>query len=100
MPVPGNLRVPVVKKTPSEVRTQTFDFTDKLPVGDSLTGVASMTYPSGLTEVTSTRAGNLVNSRMSGGTNGRMYRIVCSCGTASGDTLNLQCDVLVDSDAN
>lgn len=93
-------RVPVLVKTPLELRTVTFDFADKLAGSDTCTGTPTLVYPAGLTEVVSTRSGNKVNSRMSGGTNETIYRIVCRCGTTNGDTLSLQVDILVDVDAN
>lgn len=98
MPIP--ISVPLVYKQPGEVRTATFDFVDKLSEDDTLTGNPTMTYAAGLTEVVSARSGNRVNSRMSGGTDGTVYRISCRCATANGDTLELDLDVYCRADVN
>ena len=92
--------LPVRQKKPAEVRTITFDFGTKLASGDSLTGSATVTVPSGLTAASPVRSGNEVNVRLSGGTDASDYTVKCSCATTNGDTLQLSMLVEVRENAN
>lgn len=91
---------PTRQKQPGEARTLSFDFTDKLASGDSLTGTATVTVASGLTAGTPSRTGNVVSVRLSSGTDGTDYNVQCSCATTDGDTLHLDATIEVREAAN
>lgn len=92
--------VPTRKKYLSEARTLTFDFTDKLAVGDSLTGSPTVTNDTGITISGTSRSGSLVSLKVSGGQLNVDYRIRVSCATGAGDTVELDVIVKITNDAN
>lgn len=94
------MALPVLKKYPGEERPATFDFTDKLEAGDSLTGTATVTTSPGLTLGTPVRSGNVVTVEVLGGTLGNDYTLACTCGTVDGYTLEIRLTMEVRADAN
>lgn len=70
--------IPDLTKQPSESRTYTFDFGNNLQEGESIASINSFTYAAddtALTAGTPAFAGDLVQCRLSGGTDGVNYKI-------------------------
>jgi hypothetical protein len=94
------LPTPERTKTPLEARALTFEFSDKLAPGDTLTGSATITPATGITAAGTLVTGTKVNTRLSGGTDGRDYLVTCRIGTTLGDTLELDVLLLVRAGVN
>jgi len=92
--------IPARRKQPTEKRTLTFDFTEKLASGDSVTTIASVAAATGLTISAGTLVGNLVSAQISSGAAGTDYLVSCRVNTAQGDILELDVTVEVREDAN
>lgn len=79
-------------KDPSEVISYTFTWTTEL--GSDTISSAAWTVPSGLTNVTSSASTTATTVRLSGGTLGARYEVVCHVIGTSGQeyerTLHLQ----------
>lgn len=92
--------VPTRRKQSTEKRTLTFDFGDKLAVGDTVTTVASLTAAAGLTITVGTVVDNTVTCQVSGGSDGNDYLVQCRVNTTGGDILELDVTVEVRAEAN
>jgi hypothetical protein len=92
---------PTNRKYPTERRTVTFDFSEKMAVaaGETLSTV-TITVPGGITSSSPTTSGPLVSTRIGGGTAGEDYDIVCEVITSQSQTLRLVFTLEVRDDAN
>jgi|SRR5215831_1176516 len=76
----------VRQKLPAETKAVTFDFTEELAPGTTLTGTPIVTVDAGLTagapglDATST----FVTVLISGGVMGAFYLVTCRCGSTDG----------------
>ena len=86
-------------KQVGEVRTITFDFTDKLNSGDSVAAVVggALEVASGLTATAPSILANKVTAKLSGGavTVVQGYRVSCRVTTTQGETLELDVTIRV-----
>ena len=89
----------VRSKSPGETRALTFDFTNELASGDTVTS-ATATSDAGLTLGAPTVSTPNVNVRASGGSNGSDYLVTCRANTAAGDVLEIAVTVRVITPAN
>lgn len=92
--------IPARQKQPTESRSQTFDFSDKLSPGDTVLSITSVLVPSGITATAGTLVGNTVTVRFSGGAAGTDYLAQVRVTTTNGDILELDCTIEVREDAN
>lgn len=85
----------IFKKDSGETRTYTWDFTNVLADGETLSSVTGVTVyeadstgayasSSALTVGSTTLASPLVTAAVSGGVAGRMYVLECKCATSGG----------------
>ena len=80
----------VLTKRPTEVRNFDFEFgyQPELTGGETLSGTPTVTSgTSGLTIGASSITGTKVRVQLSGGTDGIVYRLTCTCPTSGGKTL-------------
>lgn len=92
---------PTEQKYPTERRTMTFDFTEKMdPAGTETIATVTITVPAGITASSPTTTGPLVSARIGGGTALQDYDIVCEVITSQSQTLRLVCVLEVRDDAN
>jgi hypothetical protein len=94
------MTIPTRRKQPTEKRTLTFEFAEKLAPGDALTGSPTITASSGITATAGSKSGTTVSTQVSGGTAGNEYTVSCRIGTTQGDVLELDVVVEVRDDAN
>lgn len=87
-------------KQPSEVLDYDFDFSQRLPTGDTISSVLSVTLDqntitlgSGATGVTNT--GTVVKVWLLGGLSGTRYKVTCRVLTVGGRTMESDMFVLV-----
>lgn len=83
-------------KQSTEKRTVSFDFTNKLKTGDSVSGspTPTITADVGITAGSPSLVGNVVSVQLSGGTNGTRYNVACNVTTTPGADI-LELDVVV-----
>ena len=95
------MSLPTRTKYPSEVRTVTFDFSEKLDLanGEAITG-STVTVDPGITNSTVSIATPLVSFRISGGTAGQDYHVALQVTTSGSQTLKLVFTLEVRDDAN
>lgn len=74
----------VFTKTPDEVLDFAIDFTAALDSGDSISGAATWTVPSGITQGAVSVSGATAISFFSGGTAGGAYVVQCRVTTTPG----------------
>ena len=86
---------PTLTKQAAEVRTVTFDFTDKLLSGDSVSALSTIEAATGITCSAGTLLSNAVTTLVSSGTAGNTYRISCRVTTTLGETLELDVNLVV-----
>ncbi len=78
----------ILEKQPTESDLFDIDFSPKLATGDTVTGVTSVTTAqAGLTIGAPALSTPLVQVRISGGTDGILYKITALVTTANGNTL-------------
>lgn len=96
------MSLPARQKFAGERRIVTFDFSTKLPVGDTLSGTATVTASAGLTvgAASSDLVNGLVNVPVSGGTVGNDYTVTCQHNTAGGEILIMAMIIEVRDDVN
>lgn len=88
-------------KQAGEKRPLSFDFTDKLPAGDTIATVTAVTgSPSGLTISASSLLGNVVTVQISSGVNGTRYNVDCEVATTMLNALKLDCTVRISDTDN
>lgn len=75
-------------KDPSDVVVYSFDFTNELATGETLS-TRTVTVASGLTNDADAISGNKVNVTLSGGVAGTDYTVLCQATTSTGRTLNV-----------
>jgi len=94
--------LPTKLMQPEETRTLTFEFGEKLAIGDSLAGPATVdVVPSGtLASSAAVVSGTRVLVRLAGGTNGADYAVNAEVATTLGDLLRLSATVQVREGAN
>jgi hypothetical protein len=80
MSLTSRTRIP---KDPLETEDYYFDFTDELAEGDTITSFV-LTVQTGLTKVAEEQLGAFIRVRLSGGTAGTRYKLVCVATTAGG----------------
>lgn len=95
------MSLPTRPKYPTEVRTITFDFSEKMDVagGETISTVA-ISVPGGITSSAPSTAGPLVSTRIGGGSSGQDYDIACEITTSLSQTLRLVFTQEVRDDAN
>ena len=93
---------PAFRKYPTEIRTLTFYFSEKLASGDTLSGLPTVTGSVGLTLTGATidTAASTVSVHVGGGTAGNDYEVRCEVNTTSGDLLKEAATIEVRDDAN
>jgi hypothetical protein len=92
--------LPTRRKQSTEKRTITFDFTQKLAAGDTVSSISSLTAAAGLTISAGTLVGNQVSCQVSSGVDGSDYRVQCRVNTTLTDILELDVVIEVRADAN
>lgn len=95
--------LPVRRKFPTEAKTYTFDFTGKLPVGDSVPAqVPTMEIDAGVTASPASvdPASNSVSVRIRGGTVGQSYFVGATIITTGGEQLKLGLMVEITATSN
>ena len=92
--------LPARRKQPTETRTLTFYFTEKLASGDTVASLTSLTASAGLTVGSGSLSSNRVTVQASGGTAGNDYTVQCRVTTTQADILELDVTVEVRDDAN
>lgn len=93
--------LPALRKYPTETRTETFDFTEKLDVAGGETIVApTITVSAGITNSAPSVAGPLVSARFGGGTAGNDYTVACQVTTSVGQVLKIAFTLEVRDAAN
>jgi hypothetical protein len=95
------MSLPTRRKYATEIRTITFDFSEKMDVagGETISTVA-ISVPGGITSSAPSTAGPLISTRIGGGTAGQDYDISCEVTTSGTQTLRLVFTLEVRSDAN
>ncbi len=73
-------------KDPDDILNYTWDFSDWLGTGESISSYSFPDFPSGLTLVTDCNTSSAVTARISGGTAGTTYSITCRVVTDAGQT--------------
>ena len=91
---------PVDGSKPAEKRPLPFDFKAKIPTGDSISSVLSITADAGLTVTSGTISGTTVTTTVSGGTDGTKYNVSCKVNTVNGNILELDGEISVLEGAN
>lgn len=76
-------------KDPDNTKKYTWDFSDWVETGESVTSHSFPDFPSGLTLVSDSLANNKVTAAISGGTIGESYDITCRAVTDAGQTYDL-----------
>ncbi|SRR6266446_4507686 len=87
---------PILQKQKDEIRTVTFEFADKLNIGDTIVGASvagSVTTDTGITAGAPVQDVTRINTKISGGSNDQNYRINCRITTTQGEVLEL--DVII-----
>lgn len=90
---------PFSPKDPNEVDFFNLDFTNRLPVGDSVASLVTLFVAVGDSSLVVDQAalsGNIVSGRWSGGTLGETYTITARVTTTQGRTLDLSGTVEID----
>ncbi len=87
--------LPTREKQPDEIRKITFDFSEKMITGDTLTGSPTMIAETGLTVGSGSIVGATVTAFVSSGTLGDKYKVTCRCSTIGGEILELDCFVKI-----
>ena len=95
------MSLPTRPKYPTEIRTVTFDFSDKMDLanGETISGTV-MSVPGGITSSVPSVLGPLVSTRIAGGSAGQDYPIACTVTTSGSQTLKLVFTLQVRDDAN
>ena len=95
------MSLPPRPKYPTEIRVQTFDFSDKMNVagGETIVGVV-VTVPGGITSSAPSITGPLVSTRIGGGSAGQDYPVICEITTSLSQDLKLVMTLEVRDDAN
>lgn len=93
------MSLPTKPKYPTEVRTITFEFTEKMTTPETISTV-TITVPGGITSSAPSIDGQLVSTRIAGGTAGQDYPIICQITTSLSQTLKLVFTLEVRDDAN
>jgi len=94
--------IPVLQKYPTEIRTASFSFVEKLAPGDTLSGAITITASAGLTLIGPTVdvATATATVHVSGGAAGQDYEVRCEAPTTGGDLLREVVAIEVRDDAN
>ena len=82
-------------KSPTDVADYYIDWSNFLSSNESITSVA-VTVPSGITAVENSFTDNVVRIRLSGGTAGTTYAIVCTVTTTNSETFAVTKPLLVE----
>jgi hypothetical protein len=72
-----------VEKSPYATLTYTIDFTAWLPTGDTISAIV-WTVPAGLTSVLESNTSTKASIKLSGGTQGKSYDVLCQIGSVGG----------------
>lgn len=95
------MSLPTRRKYPTEVRTATWNFADKMDVaGGETISTVTITPPGGITASAPSISGPLVSARISGGSAGQDYDIPCQITTSGSQTLKLVFTLEVRDEAN
>jgi hypothetical protein len=95
--------IPTRTKYPTEAKVYSFDFTQKLEVGDSIPAqVPVMDIDAGLTASNAVldSASNTVSVRLSGGISGQSYNVAATVTSSLGDKLKLAVTIEITNAAN
>ena len=76
-------------KDPDDVRLYTWDFTDWLATGESVSSYSFPDFPVGLTQVSDSNDATSVTVKISGGTAGESYNVTCRVITDGGQTKDI-----------
>ena len=90
-------RIPLENKLVGETRAYTFDFTSKMTVGSTIStqSVAASVYsgvdasPSSIVTGSASASGTVVTQKITAGTSGVMYELLCTITTSDSLTLSL-----------
>ena len=81
-------------KDPGDVADYWFDWSTFLPAAQSISS-ATVTVPSGITSVASDFTSKVVRVRLSGGTAGAYYAILCAISTDTGESFEISKNLAV-----
>lgn len=84
------MSIQTLEKQPSESRLYDFDFSSNMSVSETISSVDVLTStPTGLTVGSSVVSGQLVQVRLSAGTDGQVYKLTCRITTSLSNILEL-----------